>query len=49
MGRVGIYRLATAVFALSFAIWAILGKPRWPGLLALSVSFVAIFEALIVM
>ena len=39
------YRIG-AVFAVAFGIWAVCGRPRWPGIAALALSLLAILEAL---
>jgi hypothetical protein len=39
------YRIG-AVFAVAFGIWAVCSRPRWPGIVALALSLLAILEAL---
>jgi len=45
LGQLERYRLG-AVLAVGFGVWAVCLRPRWPGLVALAISLVAVLEAL---
>ena len=49
MTWLAIYRLAAAALAVSCAVWAVLYRPRWVGVVALVVSLYAVWTLMIIM
>jgi hypothetical protein len=47
LGRLEFYRLF-GVFAVAWALWALRGRPRWLGWIALPISVFALFLAVVI-